>query len=359
MQTQIKARNSSIDILKFVFALVIAALHFSKSHGLNFARGAYILVEGFFIISGYFLMSAAAKDKTENAGRATIKYVLKKYSGFALPLVFSALIGFGVRIAAGEYAGFSAVEHLPFLFFEIFPLQITGITTTASTGVSWYLSAMLLAILLLYPLAKKFKSTFLCILCPFAVCIIYGNFCSRFDNLNPILQPVFGSWITAGLLRAVAGMCLGCIVYALVRYTEKITLTTLGRATLSLVVLCCLGGIAAVFLFFPKTVLDFIAVILLFVLIYILFAQKSLLSHALTSPKTKILGDMSLLIYLNHSYWGTFTAKKFADFPMLQKIGLFILLTAISCCIVNAAVFLTKRLSKKFKNVFKKLFIEA
>lgn len=353
-----KARNSSIDILKFVFSLVIAALHFSISHNLTFARGGYILVEGFFMISGYFFMSAVQKE-SGCTGKAAAAYVLKKYGSFALPLAFSAIIGFAVRIAADEYAGNTVSENLPFLFSEILPLQITGMKTIPSTGVSWYLSAMLLALLILYPLAKKLKSGFVYVFCPLAVCFIYGNLCSRFGNLNPILQTTFGSWITAGLLRAVAAICLGCIIHTLVQRTEKIKLTLAGRTVMSIIAVGCLAGTAIPVFMLIKTEFDYIAVILLSVLLYILFAQKSLVSHALTTPKTKFLGDISLLIYLNHSCWASLIARKFTEYSMPYKIILFISFTVISCCIVNTATLLTKRIWKKLKPILKKFFIET
>lgn len=352
------ARNSSIDILKFVFSLIIAALHFSISHNLTFARGGYILVEGYFIISGYFFMSAVQSQAT-CTGKAAATYVFKKYCSFALPLAISAIIGFAVRIAAGEYTGLTALKNLPFLFSEILPLQITGMRTTTSTGVSWYLSAMLLSFLILYPLARKLKSCFVYVFCPLAVCFIYGNLYSRFGNLNPILQTTFGSWITAGLLRAVAAICLGCIIHTLVQNTKKTQLTFAGRAVMSIIVLCCIAGMTIPIFVRPKTEIDYIAVILLFIILFILFSQKSLVSHALTTPKTKLLCDISLLIYLNHSYWATFIAKKFTEYSMLYKIILFISLTVISCCVVNTAVLIIKRLWKKLKPTLKRVFIES
>ena len=83
-------RNSSIDYLKFLFSVIIVLYHY----GLWFS-GGYIVVEGFFMITGFLMMGSLyrQKDAVELPPDGTAKFVFRKYKAIFLPLLFPLSVG--------------------------------------------------------------------------------------------------------------------------------------------------------------------------------------------------------------------------------------------------------------------------
>ena len=64
--SQISSRNSTIDLLRIIFALLVVTVHcrgLLANHSWMF-DGGWIGVEFFFIISGYLMVASAVKAKT-------------------------------------------------------------------------------------------------------------------------------------------------------------------------------------------------------------------------------------------------------------------------------------------------------
>lgn len=272
MSSMLKCRNSSIDLLKLLFAITVVLFHFGGRQGVNMVTGGYLVVEGFFMITGYFMMNSASKARENDIARDTLRFISRKYSSIFLPLLFS------VTAIYKNYA----LKELPFeiiyMLSEILPLQITGMHTLASTGVSWYLSAMLLALLILYPIARTAGKKFSKIICPILVFVIYGSLCLKFKQLNIITDLYYELPIRAGLLRGIAGICTGCMIYECVKATEKHKLTRLGEICFLVAEIVCVVFITVTICSHAKQVTDFFTLPFFFVLIYSFFGRKSLFS---------------------------------------------------------------------------------
>ena len=110
------------------------------------------------MITGYLMMASLCRKSAEigESPYGTAKFVFRKYRSVLFPLLFSALIGFVVYEALiYEHPLDFTAERVPLLLFEVLPLQMAGFEGMWTTGVSWYLSAMLLGVAILHPLAKK------------------------------------------------------------------------------------------------------------------------------------------------------------------------------------------------------------
>ena len=66
-------RNGYIDIIKFVFAIMIAEFHL----GSGLFLGGRLAVDGFLMITGYLMMVSVERDKhlEFNTGKSTVKFV--------------------------------------------------------------------------------------------------------------------------------------------------------------------------------------------------------------------------------------------------------------------------------------------
>ena len=70
-------RNGYIDIIKFLFAIIIAEFHL----GSGIFLGGRIAVEGFFMITGYLMLKSSEKENATDIGlgKSTASFLWKKY----------------------------------------------------------------------------------------------------------------------------------------------------------------------------------------------------------------------------------------------------------------------------------------
>jgi len=113
-------RNSAIDYLKFIFSLVIFLYHYNLIFD-----GGYIVVEGFFMISGYLMFRSVNKRREEDElPDATARFVWNKYKALFFPLLFSAISGFLIYdLVVFSPTLTESLSDIPLLLFEVFPLQ--------------------------------------------------------------------------------------------------------------------------------------------------------------------------------------------------------------------------------------------
>ena len=119
-------RHYSIQVLRFVFSIVIVNYHFYSlflrfnDQLPNYFCRSYLADEFFFMVSGFFIAQAAMKDDT--AGQEwTIKYVAKRIRKIAVPYYFSWLLCFiGGRIA--DVIDGKALKLIPNLLNSVYEL---------------------------------------------------------------------------------------------------------------------------------------------------------------------------------------------------------------------------------------------
>lgn len=358
MSEKLKSRNSSIDLLKLYFSIIIALYHFGILFMPELIPLGYIAVEGFFMITGYFMMHSVNKAEHNDLGKDTLHFITHKFSSFFLPLLFSSLIAFATLIAYRNYTLYDIVFRTMYLLSEIFPLQITGLRSFAPTRVAWYLSSMMVSLLILYPIARKTKKAFTRIICPLAVFLIYGALCYEYKHIDTIMDLFYNTPVRTGLLRGIAGICTGCIIYECVKATQHHKPSTFGRLCFTVIEIGCFAIITLYMKFFPSNMEnDYFILPVFFILIYSLFGRKSFLSQKISFNFSKHLGTASLLIYLNHHYWNYFIESKLSDCSVTTKFIFYVVVITCSCIIVHTATLITKKLWKNTKPFLKKHFV--
>lgn len=177
--------NNSIQFWRYLFTCVICMLHFEVEY---FAgeqpvfRCGYLVVEFFFILSGFFLMKHA-----ENSRDSSLTYTLQKVKRFYPDLLISWgllifnlswLFKYDLKTVIGEI-----FSHI----WEYLLLNSTGITWNILNGVTWYLSALLIARSMLIP-----------------IWLIFLMFC---------ISVLFRKWEMVILHICYLGMLLGTIIF--------------------------------------------------------------------------------------------------------------------------------------------------
>lgn len=175
-------RNCNVDILKFIFALIIVLYH-SKNlvdvPGTSIFVSGVISVDFFFLTSGYFFANSIVKKpylEGVSLGRDTKDFMIHKICGFLPNMYIAWLIAFAV----GQYfrQPYSGSRLLDFMegIWEVSFMEMTGIGEGGFivNNVTWYVSAMLLAMFILYPIARKNKENFFYIIAPMISIILFG-----------------------------------------------------------------------------------------------------------------------------------------------------------------------------------------
>lgn len=340
-------RNSSVDYLKFLFSIIIFLYHFRLG-----IWGGYLVVEGFFMISGYLMYRSLQKNREQvELPDSTANFVWHKYRSIFLPLFFSVISGFIVA----EFILLPPMEieklrDIPLLLFEIFPLQIAGSKGRLTTGVSWYISAMLLAMAILHPFFKKKPEHMAYSFCPITSLLIWGLLMANYGNLGSIVSWELGVF-SSGLLRAVAGICAGFFLGALLQRAKEWTPTLGTKIALSVVEVL---GILALIRIVSREDLamgpyDLLVVALQFGILLVALSGKAWHTPYLSWKHSKVLSEISLYLFLNHAPWCFFYRKQYST--MGEALRLFpkvLFCTVISATAVWCAVTLTRFLLKKF-----------
>ena len=216
----VSKRNGEIDFFRFIFAVLIVFFHFNSNFKFNFFVNGWIGVEFFFVVSGYLmarhvsLRNISSKDLGFIADE-TWQYLLNKirsfYTYYVSVILLQVVIGNIIVNHSGSVkAGYSLLRSIP-----TFSLTFMGLgnSTSLYVGNTWYLSAMLIAIFLLYPLLLRHYKFSVEIVFPFFAVFILGYLIA--------INNTIANWegwsglVYFGVLRAIAEIALGGSIFQL------------------------------------------------------------------------------------------------------------------------------------------------
>lgn len=321
-------RSNSIDLVRIIIALTVAMIHAVQSFGgikLDNTSGIAVFMEFFFMFSGFFMMSRINRmqDSNENAW----EYTFHKIKGFFGPLCIAYAVQFLIHCRLNEVQTVGGVfQKLWHFKWEFFLLQCAGMIQNPQfnqdylLGPAWYLSAMMIALLFAYPLAKHFRKVFIDIICPAALIIVYSGLIQKLGYTN--FGNDFTFVVSDAAVRAFAATCGGAICYDV--YTrmnfenmaESKVMTILDALCWLSIPLCIFLGIIGI------NDSNFFLMIPFGGVIIFAFSDSTLVSRTLNKVPSRIsgfLGTASLYIYLAHAPIFVGINTFFPDISYLQK----------------------------------------
>ena len=348
-----KKKNGKIELLRFLFALIIAMFHLSCSLSYDnklFNKG-YLAVELFFFVSGYLFAASLARIKPQSTDELiseSTSFMWKKYVSVMLYFIPSVFIYAVMWIPYYDLKAWSLIMRLTEMIPNIFLLQIFGFKSGTWMVYSWYLSAMLAVMLILTPIVLKFPRVYALCISPFLSLTLLGSVMHENGNYNVCN----GSWsgcLNLGLFRAFAEISLGCTAFYIVQsgVLKKLNPVILRLfAALLLTFSILYMAVGSRDSFEPPVVLSLFAVVL------IAFYDEDFCSF-LNNSAVGFLGKFSFPFYLCHSVARFYTVKigslneKYA-----LQILVFLLMSivlSLLCMIVGDAVkkYLTKKKNNK------------
>lgn len=301
-------RNGEIDFWKFIFSLLIILCHISSFYWipakLSF-KGASIGVEFFFLVSGYLMAKSSVKYKDNGAiGTDTIMFIRKKISNIFPYYIFAFILSFVAERSIMKIDLSVFMKDLGYSIWDLFFLRMSGLrgnNIDMVVGGSWYLSAMFISMLILFPLIRKNKDLFFNVIAPIIVIFTFGYFSQTRGDIKAALE--FDGAIPLGLLRAVAVISLGCICFKICERMKSRNYNLMGKVFLALIECICFFAVFIHSYYLVRSQIDFVNIILLAIAITIVFSQKSIISALFLKPIFAWLGSLSLALYLNHVCW--------------------------------------------------------
>lgn len=304
MEKCLKMKNRALEFYRFLFSIVIALYHLRAQIGPNFFESGYIIVDFFFILSGFLLAQSLSRRVDNplpiNAGVETVHFIKKKLMALYPHYLLSLLFCWAISICILK--SFTLKEALVNGWTEVLLLQMTGMNINSFTGNSadWYVSSLILALFLCSFLLLRYKKTFSYILAPVIAVNIYVYLYRNIGHLGSIRA--YRVNMLVGTMRGIAGICLGCICFCVFCYIYKnFSNTHISKILFTGVDLLCLGLIVIRIFSDWKTSKDFLMLPIFFVLILSVFLKASYLSDVLDNRVSQFLGSISYAIFLNHT----------------------------------------------------------
>ncbi len=340
-----KNRNRYIDLAKFFMALCIVLFH----TGGPILPGGRIAVEGFFMISGYFLMRSLRRALPEKTSplRSTARYVQNKYLGLLPFLIPSVVLGFLVYSRVYAWGIKAVLRKLPTVMFGIVPLQCTGLPINYYLGIDWYLSVMFFSHAIVYFCMQCFgvramKRAFL-FLCP----VVYGFLCVQYGSLA-VPTDFLGGLVNAQLLRGLAGTATGCLLFDTAERLQNCRLTKWAARGIAAAEIFAYPALLAEMQLLAKTRWDYATILLWFGVLAVGISGRSPLHAMVKTVPTKVFGLASTLLVLNHYCWGELLRQRLGySFSSGLQLVYYFLCISVSCMSVY---FSGKAIQKSLKN---------
>lgn len=341
--------NGIISFGKFIFSVMIIIHHFSIEVGVKYFKIGYLGVEFFFIISGCLMtMSALKVDKAEQEiGEITWKYIWKKVKVLFPYVLVAYIVSVIVKSTYTDYKNYQYAGSI----WNLLLIDMSGITTTYMLAQEWYISAMLISMLIIYPLIIKYKKNFTHLIAP-AIVIFVGGYIShtygKLDNVWPWTGLVY-----KGLLRAFFEICLGAIVYEISEKIKKLEFTKFGEVVLTIIEIMLFVIIFISIALIQSNNYDFIILGLITIYITMVFSQKNIFYRFFNNKVLYYLEKLSLPLYLNH-LWVKNAVIKFFTYLSIPKQLVCIIITFIFSII---ELLFMKKLFNKNSHKIKKMFV--
>ena len=358
IQTLKSGRNGKLDLLKFIFSVVIV-IHHGKNvadHQYWFSAGGSFAVEFFFIVSGVLLMASIRKKSQappSALGTETLRFILKKVKGFC-PEIF---VAYAVALVV-----YNAATEIPLAdlfirsFYEGILLRMTGINATSINPAVWYISSMLLCMAVIYPMIRKFPDLSVKLILPLTALLLLGWFGG---NMTSPRNPTEWFGLTyRGNLRAFAELSIGVCCFGICERLRKIDFTKAGIWFITIIEYACYGAVLFYMFFFNASRRDYFFILIYAIAIIITFSEKTADKRFFNNKLCYFLGKYSFSLYLSHSFWSTcFNKLIFAEMSNAEKMLVYMALSFATGFFVMLVSDFIRKYHKKVLAPLKKLFV--
>lgn len=335
-----KGRNGKVEFYRFLFCVFVLLFHCGKyfygsmsfTHGVHpsFFGHAAVGVEFFFILSGFLMQKSVMKKSPEEqmTSGEYLQFMRHKYMGVfpmhAIAFVITVVCYLLKKGLNAEKTIVYLLGALPNLFL----VEMTGLRINEPNHIEWYISCMLLAMAILYPLCRKYRDRFSRMIAPLLALFLYGYMIYTSGSVTGVT-----AWVGIcykSFLRAVAGIALGTTAYDVAVFLSTKKFSVKERVWLSVAEWSLLAlGVVFSILTLPMTYEAFMPVCFV-LLLALTFSGCTYGTKAFNNKFFYHLGSISLPIYLGQMAAIYLVKALFADFSKTQQVWLAVGFTVVS-----------------------------
>lgn len=349
---------TSIELWRFILTVAISLGYLNtivwRNTGENLLFTGGLVLSFFMFLSGYFLMAhykkqkTSGKNKDEAPAKQAWKYAGGKFKALYPVLFIGVLLAFIVRNAINgtkiteifgvfmdsiwEFLGISQIGAVGLLELRSLSFDVNFGVSQLWNGPLWYISALIIASLILYYVVSKSEDFFTGFFAPVFIILTYASAGLTYAGFDRTMVNAIG--FPNGLARVMAGMCLGMLMYYVVEYFRKKKFSEVMTMAFSLLHI----GIA-IFLLYTIyagiTWSEFTNGIILFVFCVVLLTNKDYISVLYNkSSVCNFLGRLSLYYYAIQIVFVFLLAYLFPEMSYHASIVFNILFTSCMAFIV-------------------------
>lgn len=313
-------RNYILDALRFLFGMMIVIHHSYVFTGGQFvyAPSGYIGVEFFFLVTGFYMMSSIeSKTCLSDVGVETRQFVLNKIMKILPYYILSIIVADVVK--CNLVPGMTVKDTVLWSVTELLMLQMAGFAGVWPTGAAWYLSALFLSLLVLYPIARTKKSLYINVIAPLIAIMGLGYITRIYTSIGS--EPgIWSEFLAKGMIRALAEISLGAVLFYIAKgVPKKVSLP--GSIGLAVLELLSYVGVAYIAYKHQPGGMDFFAILCLCIGIVITTSQKSILHRFFNFKFFGFWGKISMVLFLNNYYWSGVMDRLFPHVTDLEKLA--------------------------------------
>ena len=320
MKKTAKQKNGTIELMRFIFTSCILFFHISgmlwnrkkvimplTGFDIMFFRNGAIGVEFFFIVSGYLLaagcfkknsngMSTAAGSLPVETGREIVRRGWKMWPYYFPACILSLITSTTIY---GAISDGDLVKRIP-AFFYLQELCLWKLDLTEANIIlpAWYISSMLLSMLVLYPVLRRHYNAYARFVGPVIGCALIAYIAIKTGNLAG--NPKYMFFTTKHNIRAFAELSIGIACFEAGRW---LSLKKVSKS-MSILISLVAAGLYGLVLFYACTNIDrtygALMCLMLAVAVTVSFSEKGYIGrrYIKDSKLAVYLGSITLPIYL-------------------------------------------------------------
>ncbi len=299
-----KKRNYELDFWKFIASIFVVIYH---SHSIFDGEktvyiNGYMAVELFFVISGYLFASSVYRDtrpfNCETIGKETWSFMKRKVKGFLYFYIIGFLGTFIAKIYSTDGKITDAVR-IPGYILDFLLFGETGLPTESILSANWYLSSMIIAMFVLYPVFRYKKRIFSQLAAPVITVTLMSYIFKKVGTVA--MKPSTNLGLFTGYtLLAFAEISLGVCAYEFSELIKKKEFSGKKKGFISF------AGTGSIILAFVLTDLmgrkssQPLIILLFFLFVSISGSGKSSVTRIFKKRPCEMLGKLSMSLYLTH-----------------------------------------------------------
>ena len=332
-------RSYSIDFIKFIFAIAIAIGHAHYSESII---SSGLIVNLFFVLSGYFLVNSFESEKYDNSWQYSFQRIKRIYPYY----IFAFIVLFMYTNLCKKLD----VVSLSKLFFkslpEIFLVQNVGIFPGGINYPLWQLCTLIVVSHIMFSMLKWDKQFTINVICPIVAIGVYTYLSNVYDSGVPNDWGVEYKFLYVPLIRAAGSLAIGMFA----NYPIKRCLVWLenNKNKLLPITVSLLGMCAGVVFWLNRN--SYSSIIPFLVVIISMLYTKSVYSRMFRARIFRKLDKLSLAIYLNHAFvinvydkMSDVWLKSGYEKTNIMYLILLIIYSMIMLWLVDAVCFLIKK----------------